>query len=897
MMQVVNTTVEYRTNPLGIDVEFPRFSWKVTEEGRNRYQTAYQIQTARDPLFTQPMWDTGRRDGGCSVLVPYEGDKLLSCTRYYYRIRVWNQDGEESGWSETAWFETAMFDYQEWKADWITPEYDFQAPKTACPIIRTEFQLEKPVREARIYVTAKGTYELRLNGEKVGEDYLTPGWTSYNKRTLYQTYDVTSMLCQGGNAVGAMIGSGWYKGELGWRSRRNLYGGREALILELHILYEDGSRENLVSDGTWKSSYRGPVLYAENYHGETYDARRETTWDRPGFDDGDWFGVRVMGRVPKSVLKAQECESVRIKEIRKPVEILTTPKGELVLDMGQNMTGWLRFRVKGEAGSRVVLSHAEILDPEGNFYTDNLKGAKQRIEYILRGDGEEIYRPHFTFQGFRYVRIEEFPGQPDPEQFEGLVLYSDLERTGRFSCSNPLVNQLYENALWSQKGNFVDIPTDCPQRCERLGWTADIQVFAATAAMNMKIPLFLTKWLRDLAAEQFESGGVPWVVPDIYDDTYAYDLAGYVGQSEQTAAAWGDAATICPWTLYQYYGDTRILEEQYDSMKAYVEFIKGEGESPYLWDTGHQLGDWVALDAPYGSFIGATDTAYVATAYYAYSTDILARTAAIIGRGQDAVEYRELHRRILDAFCEQYLESDGTLKVKTQTAIVLALQFQLVPERHRQGLADQLADWLADTGYDLITGFVGTPYICHVLTKYGHADTAYQLLLKTEYPSWLYQVTRGATTVWEHLDGLKPDGTLWNPRMNSFNHYAYGSVVEWLYRGIAGLSPDEKNPGFRRFTVTPNPGGELTFAKAELESMYGKITAGWQCEDKEKIYLVEVPANTSARLCIPKAHACDITESGRCLEECEGLLSATEEGAHLYLELGSGSYRFEQRES
>lgn len=892
-IRIVNTYVEYRENPLGIDVEKPRFSWILEEEERDSRQESYQIQTAADTEFRQICWDTGRISCDNSIQIPYSGEPLKSRKRYYYRIKVWNSRGMESGWSKTAWWETAFMDYREWKADWITPEYDFQAPKSACPVMRTEFQLTKKVQEARVYVTAKGVYELRLNGKKVGEDFLTPGWTSYNKRILYQTYDVTEMLKTGNNAIGAVIGSGWYKGELGWRARRNLYGGREALILELHVTYEDGSTQEILSGPSWISSYRGPILYAENYHGETYDARLEVPWDLPGMESGTWFGVRQMGRMPKDILRAQECECVKIRQILRPEAIIVTPKGETILDMGQNMTGWIRFQVNGKSGSRVVLSHAEILDPDGNFYVDNLKGAKQRIEYVLKGEGVEVFQPHFTFQGFRYVMIEEFPCELQKEQFEGLVLYSDMERTGSFSCSDELLNQLYENVLWSQKGNFVDIPTDCPQRCERLGWTADIQIFAATAAMNMRIPLFLTKWLRDLAAEQFESGGVPWVVPDIYDDTYAYDLAGYTGQSEQVAAAWGDAVTICPWTLYQHYGDIRILQEQYDSMKRYVDYIYRQGNNPYCWDTGHQLGDWVALDAPYGSFVGATDTAFVATAYYAYSTRILYQAAEIIGNLKDARDYHQLFEKIRAEFQKKYVCKDGSLSVKTQTAIVLALHFQLVQKEFRQGLADELASWLERTNYDLITGFVGTPYICHVLTANGYASAAYHLLMKREYPSWLYQVTKGATTVWEHLDGLKPDGTLWNPRMNSFNHYAYGSVAEWLYKGIAGINICEDGAGFRHFQFAPEIGGGISWAEAVLTTMYGEICVSWRRSADKIDFHLKVPVNTSADIILPVSKLENIRESGKYPEPGNGIHYIRTKDTKVCICVGSGCYDFE----
>lgn len=891
-MKIYDVTVEYQRNPLGLDTQAPRFAWKLESNEKGCFQSAYQIQVSRTADFGDCDWDTGKVTSADSVQIPYAGRELEKFTEYFVRIKAWDKNGQESQWSDTSCFETAMLSCGDWTADWITPEYDYTAPKTACPIIRKEFETAGKVKRARVYVTAKGLYELRLNGKKVGSDYLTPGWTAYNKRTMYQTYDVTDMVAEGRNAIGVTIGSGWYKGELGWRSRRNLYGGREALILELHVTYEDGHKDMIVSDGTWQSTYRGPVLYSEIYHGETYDSRREIDFDRYCCSFRDWFGVRVMGAVTKENLIAQECPPVREKLVLKPVKLIVTPLGEKVLDMGQDMTGHVRFRVKGKAGDKVILRHGEILDGEGNFYTDNLKGAKQRIEYIVRDEEEAVFQPHFTYQGFRYVKIEEYPGEINPDNFEGVVLYSDLKQTGFFETSDQDLKQLTQNILWGQRGNFVDIPTDCPQRCERLGWTGDIQIFANTAALNMEIPLFLRKWLHDLSAEQFESGGVPWVVPDIYDDTYAYDLAGYTGQSEKAAAAWGDAATICPWSLYLAYGDKRILEEQFESMCRYVEFIRRQGPNEYTWEGGHQLGDWVALDAPYGSFVGATDVDYVAAAYYARSAEILSKAAQIIGREEEHLKYKELHDKIVEAFRQSYVEADGSLKVKTQTALILAVEFELVSAELAERYSAQLAQWLKDTNYDLITGFVGTPYICHVLSKFGHIDAAYELLFKKEYPSWMYQVTQGATTVWEHLDGIKPDGTLWNPRMNSFNHYAYGSVAEWIFKEIAGLQPCEDVPGYKRFRIRPCVGEQLEDAGFTYESMYGTIVSAWEKVDGGIKYDITVPANTAAEVYL---RGNEILQNGSPVEEAKDIQILEKDKKGCLMELTGGTYQFFSR--
>lgn len=888
-MKINDVTIEYTQNPIGLDTLCPRFAWKLQSGKRGCCQSAWQIMVARDEEFARCVWNSGMQKSRKSAQIAYAGEPLEKFTRYYVRIKAWDEGGRETEWSETAFFEMSMLSYQDWTAEWITPEYDFTAPKTACPILRKEFKIPGKVEKARVYVTAKGLYELRLNGRKVGRDYLTPGWTVYDKRLMYQTYDVTEMLKEGGNAIGAVIGNGWYQGELGWRSRRNLYGGREALILELHMTLADGTSMKILSDGSWQSSYRGPLVYDEIYHGEIYDGRKEIEFDRYGCRFADWFGVRVMGGVTKEVLHAQECPPVREMITLRPKRLIITPAGEQVLDMGQEMTGHMRFRVKGRKGEKVILHHAEILDGEGNFYTDNLKGAKQRVEYILGSGDEVIFQPHFTFQGFRYVKVESFPGDLTLDAFEGAVLYSDLRQTGSFECSDENLQKLMENIMWSQRGNFVDIPTDCPQRCERLGWTGDIQVFAGTAALQMEIPLFLRKWLHDLSAEQFAGGGVPWVVPNIYDDTYAYDLAGFTGQSEKVSAAWGDAATICPWSLYLAYGDVRILEEQYESMRSYVEFIRGQGPCEYTWQGGHQLGDWVALDAPYGSFVGATDVDYIAAAYYAKSTEILFKAAKILGKKKDAENYEALYENIVNKFRQMYLKEDGSLSVETQTAIVLAVQFALVPEEIAISLTADLADWLKRTNYDLITGFVGTPYICHVLAEHGQPEAAYKLLMKKEYPSWLYQVTRGATTVWEHLDGIKPDGTLWNPRMNSFNHYAYGSVAEWVYRGIAGLRNVEEYPGYERFIIRPELGGGLKHVRFIYESMYGTIISGWKLDGNIVEYDITIPTNTRAEVWLQGDH---IAEHGVLVERMPEAEDYEKLSDRHRFTLGAGVYHF-----
>lgn len=841
MLEAVNLKCEYLKNPVGMDALKPRFSWVAASDGNDVKQATYRIQvSAEDTLFANPDWDSGTVASDNSVHVVYEGLQLKPRTRYYIRVKISDSKGTCSSWSEAAFFETAMLDTKEWKAQYITAEGEDSGKSSAGTLMRKSFQVGGTVASARIYATSLGLYEIMLNGKRVGEQYLAPGWTSYSKRLQYQTYDVTALLKTGDNALGAIVGCGWFKGDLVWEKNRNLYGSKTALLAQMHIKYTDGSEQVVVSDHSWKCE-QSPILMSEIYHGETYDARLEITgWSDPEFDDMGWKPVSEVEWDKKGLI-AQENEPVRKIEEIQPVDVLTTPKGEAVLDFGQNMVGWVRFKVSGPAGSKVILKHAEVLDKEGNFYTANLRQAKQTVEYILKGQGMECYEPHFTFQGFRYVQIVEFPGQAEKDNFTGIVLHSDMERTGDFSCSNEMVNQLQHNIVWGLKGNFVDVPTDCPQRNERLGWTGDAQVFAATACYIMNAAPFFTKWLKDLAVDQLENGGVPFVIPNVLD------------ANSHSSSGWGDAAVICPWTVYVSYGDERILEQQYASMKGWVEYIRSKAENGLIWNSGFHFGDWLGLDAKEGSCIGATCTDMISTAFYAYSTELVAKAARVLHKQDEYEKYNALHGNIVDAFRKEFYTATGRLAVPTQTAHVLALMFHLVDEKDKQRTVDDLVKYIEANNWHLATGFLGTPYLCHVLSSNGRADVAYRLLLQTDYPSWLYPITKGATTIWEHWDSMKPDGTFWSTEMNSFNHYAYGAVGEWLYRVVAGIATDEAKPGYKHSIMRPQPGGGVTWARASLASMYGKISMDWRIENGVMHMEVEIPHNTTASLTLPAA--------------------------------------------
>jgi alpha-L-rhamnosidase len=890
-LHVTTLRTEYKENPLGIDTAKPRLSWQMRSGDRGVVQSAYQVRVAGSERglgrASELVWDSGRVSSNESILRPYGGPPLQSGRRYHWQARVWDGGGKASEWSAPAWWEMGLLEPGDWKASWIEPDLADDVSKPGpVPMLRREFQLRGPIERARAYVTAHGLYELYLNGQRVGDRLFTPGWTSYNKRLQYQTYDVTPLLKTGPNAVGALLGNGWYRGNLAWEGRRNIYGDRLGLLAQIQVTYKDGRSETIGGDSGWKAS-TGPILMSEIYHGETYDARLEKAgWAAVGFDDHAWSGVKVADQRKDDLIAPAGPPVSRIQELR-PVKIFTTPGGDTVADMGQNMVGWVRLAVQGPAGTTVTLRHAEVLDKDGNFYTANLRKARATVQYTLKGGARETFEPHFTFFGFRYVAVGGYPGTLTPDSLTGIVVHSAMTPAGALETSKPLVNQLQHNIVWGQKGNFLDVPTDCPQRDERLGWTGDAEVFSPTAAFNMDVAGFFTKWLGDVAADQYEDGSVPHVVPNVLPDSNGRHPAG--------AAGWADAAVIIPWTLYVSYGDTRILERQYDSMARWVAYEKKRAGDDLIWDGDFHFGDWLAYAAPPGearAYPGATTgTDLLATAFFAHSTDILARTARILGKTEDAERYGQQFSRIKEAFVREYVTTTGRVGENTQTAYAVALQFDLLPEELRAAAAKRLAQDVRQRKH-LTTGFLGTPYLCHVLTRYGYLDEAYLLLNREDYPSWLYPVKQGATTIWERWDGQKPDGTFQDVGMNSFNHYAYGAIGDWMYRVMAGIDTDEAAPGYKHILIQPRPGGGFTDVKASHETPYGKVASAWTRKDGTFELRVEVPANTRATVRLPKAQLASVTEGGQALAGGNGITEPKQDGDAVVLEVGSGTYRF-----
>ncbi|HPE76472.1 MAG TPA: glycoside hydrolase family 78 protein [Draconibacterium sp.] len=874
---VTDLVCEYHTNPIGIDIMKPRLSWKITSTETNVMQSAYEIKVTDKTAKGKVLWNSGKTNSDKSVNIAYEGPELVSMQRVYWQVRVWDSNGKASDWSEPAFWEMGILKPELWTANWITLENEIKLDGSKpCTYLRKEFSTSKKVKSANVYVSSLGLYQLFINGKKVGNDLFTPGWTSYNKRIQYQTYDVTSML-QPKNAIGAKLGDGWYRGNIAWENQRNYYGDKLALIAQLHIIYTDGTSETFASDESWKA-VTGPILFSDIYNGETYDARKEMPgWSAVGFNDSSWGKVAVLNNSKAHLIAPQGPPVKAIEEI-KPIKMLTTPKGETVFDMGQNMVGWARLKVSGKKGDNVTLKFAEVLDKDGNFYTDNLRAAKVTDHYTLKGDGEEIYEPSFTFHGFRFVQLIDFPGTPAIDNITGIVIHSAMEPTGSFSCSEPLINQLQHNIQWGQKGNFLDVPTDCPQRDERLGWTGDAQVFSPTAAFNFDVAGFYTKWMKDVAADQLPDGKVPHVIPDV--------LKGGGGST-----AWADASLVVPWTTYLAYGDKRILEVQYPSMKAWVEYMHGRAGDDNLWTGDGHFGDWLAFATNRSDYTGATtEKDLIATAYYAYSSGLLAKVAKIIGKNDDAAKYAQLSDQIKKAFVNEFVAPSGRLVSHTQTAYLLAIAFDLLPA----DLVSKSAAYLAEDVNKfkhLTTGFVGTPLLCKTLSAQGYDELAFMLLNRKEYPSWLYPVTQGATTIWERWDGQKPDGTFQDVGMNSFNHYAYGAIGEWLYTYVAGIRIDEENPGYKHFFLAPHPGGGLTNAKATFKSIHGEISSAWKTEGGNMVYEVSIPANTTATVVLPSASIDKVSVNNAALKDDKSK-SAQQVGKTVKLNLGSGKYTF-----
>ena len=934
-LQVGHMRCEYLENPLGIDAPKPRLSWRVESEERGQKQTAYRLLVASSPELLDKkqgdLWDTGKVMSDESLHVPYSGVKLATGQPCYWKACVWDRDDHPT-WSETASWSMGLLNEEDWKAEYIS--YRDAAPVhkdvnslylPAARQYRKEFSVATPkqVKRATAYATALGIYELHLNGVRVGDAYFSPGWTDYAQRAYYNTFDVTKLVKVGENAIGAWVADGWYSGYVGFglltgmgteQTGRAIYGKTPSVMAQVVIEYTDGSTETIVTDSTWKVTDQGPIQEADLLMGEAYDARKEMAdWSKAGFDDSDWqkaINARDNGEVTASFYEfrnpTQPNEGVQLKgepkalgfkrpklqafpgvPVRITEEIIakkwdTREPGTYIFDLGQNFAGNIRLKVKGPAGHRIQIRYGEMLHPDGRLMTENLRKARATDFYTCRGDDQgELYQPRFTFHGFQYVELQNFPGTPSLDTVTGLVMHSDTPMTSTFECSDPMVNRLFQNVLWTQRANFIDLPTDCPQRDERMGWTGDAQAYVGTAALNADIGAFYTKWLRELMESQRPSGAFPGYAPFPFQ------------HGSDFGTAWADAGVICPWTIWQAYGDTQVIDDCWEPMTRFMQWRKQTSVDDLGIVHGNAWGDWLTQGA-------STPLDYIDTVYFAISAKMMAEMANATQRLEEGKQYEAQFQRTKAAFASKYLNADGSINIRTQTAQALALFADLIPADKREATGKYLAELIAENGNHMSTGFLGTRPLLPVLSASGQHDLATFLLQSREFPSWGYEIANGATTIWERWDSYTKEDAFGrhNAAMNSFSHYAFGAVCEWMFNTLAGIQSD--GPGYRRIVIKPHPPAlssnamhePIHWVNASYDSIRGKIESRWK-QETGKFYLeVAIPANCTATVYLPTSDTGTVTEGGKPLTAHRHVRLLGMKDGYAMLAVNSGRYQF-----
>ncbi|MBI1334402.1 MAG: Bacterial alpha-L-rhamnosidase [Armatimonadetes bacterium] len=831
---------ENLVDPVGIGATHPRLSWRldsVRADAKDLRQNCYEIVVASDPKNLSPekadIWSSGAVTTNQSYGISIPTNKLQPDHEYFWKVRVRDQDEKVSDWSPTASFGVGLTDPALWKAEWIG--YDKPRDETKelgghilpPPVFfRRSFDVSKSVKRAVLYCSAFGIADFHLNGSKIGNEYFMPGWTDYEKRVYYHSYDVTKSLHKGENALGAILGEGWYAGYVGFGGQREHYGKHTRLIAQLEIEYSDGSHDTVTTGPDWRASV-GPIQYSDFLMGESYDARFEQDgWDSAKFDASSWNPV-VTGATSKGALEAFPGDPVRSYQMVKPISVSEPTKGVYVFNLGQNMAGFVRLKVQGYRGQRITIRHAERLNPDNTIYTTNLRTALATETYVCKGTGVEIFEPHFTFHGFQYVEVTGLEKKPGLDLVEGMAISSDTPHAGHLETSDSMLNKLVSNAYWTQRMNFIDIPTDCPQRDERLGWTGDAQAFIRTATYVTDVQPFFTKWLVDLDDGQRADGQYPMVAP--------VKVAGDDG-----GPAWADAGVICPWTIWQVYGDKQLLAKHYPNMKRFIDFCE-KRSTPDLMPPAqfHCFGDWVSINAH-------TPNEVIFLAYFAYSTQLVAESARALGQMDDAKRFEDLHAKLVKNFNDHYIDVDGTVKGDTQCSYVLALSFDLVKPESRDKVVAKFVESIEKRNWLLSTGFVGTRDIMNALTKIGRNDIALRLLHNTDFPSWGFSIKNGATSIWERWDGWTPDKGFQDPGMNSFAHYAFGAVVGWMYRELGGI--EYSSPGFDTIRLQPLFDPKLDWVKASYDSVHGPIMVNWKRSGGGYAVDVQVPPNTTAEV-------------------------------------------------
>jgi len=840
---------EYLVNPMGIDMPKPRFFWVNGHSERGQIQSAYQIVVSTDPQAASgDIWDSGKVASPRSTQIAFAGKALESGKSFSWKVRAWDRDGRESAWSDVARFDTGLLANNDWKGAWIGTKNQ----------LRKEFAVKGRVKRARAYIAGLGYYELRINGRKAGNHVLDPAWTTYDKRVLYATYDVTPFLREGANAVAVTLGNGWYKSR--------------ALLLQLNVELEDGSAVNVVSDASWKAA-DGPIFEDSIYNGESYDARRETPgWDRPGFDAKDWPAAEAI-KGPSGVISAQLMPAIQVVDTIVPLKMTSPLPGVYVFDMGQNFSGWARLRVEGPRGTDVRLRFAELLYENGTLNQETLRSAQAEDHYILKGQGEETWEPRFTYHGFRYVEVSGFPGTPKLDSIRGRVVHTAVDPIGSFAASKDVLNGLQRIITWGQKTNLHSIPTDCDQRDERMGWMGDAQGTAEEAIMNFDMAAFYTNFMRDIRDVQDEKGRITDTVPHIWG-------------SRPADPAWGTAYPLICWYMYQYYGDTRVLEEHYDGLKKYVDFLKSTAEGGILkWS---HYGDWVAVEKCPGSIVSSF--------YYYYDVKVLADVARVVGKAQDAAAYDKLAAEIRTAFNKEfYNPKTGDYADGTQTANTLPLFLEMPTEKERGTWGRLFDDIVYKHNSHLTTGIIGTKYIMELLTRTGTSDLAYDIACKTDYPSWGYMIANGATTLWELWQ--KREG----PSMNSHNHPMFGSVGSWLYKALAGINLAPGTAGFEKILIAPQMVRDLTHASGSTMTVRGEVSCAWSRTERSVRVEVTVPFGSEAEVVIPKLGIRDIkiSEGGQTIWMADkyvagaaGVGGAIDKDGAIRIMTGGGRYMF-----
>ncbi len=896
-VQIDDLRCEYLQDPLGVDVGKPRLSWILVSPDRNRCQMAYQILAASSAQALArdegDLWDSGKVRSDQSTQIEYAGRRLAAGQEVFWKVQVWDHRGKLSDWSSVAHWSMGLLNESDWHAQWIgcaetlapkppgsrqlDPKPDDQPKILATPrYLRKEFTLNKTVRRAMVYVTALGVYELRLNHERVGDHILAPEWTAYAKRVQYQTYDVTTRLRTGGNAVAATLGNGWYCGLWQcWPYAVRIYGDEPFLKMQMEIEFADGSRETIVSDESWSGTIDGPIRFSGIYEGERYDARREMPgWDAPGFTATNWSPVTIGTNVNAGKLVWQRGQPIRVTRELKPVAVSEPRPDVFVFDFGQNVAGWCRLVASGGAGAKVSLQHGEMLNTNGTVFTGNLHlfnhADRQLDEYTFKDSQPATFQPHFTYHGFRYVEVRGLSVKPSLDDLTAMVFNSDCPEVGSFTCSEPLLNRLAQNILWSQRANYMGVPTDCPQRDERCGYTGDAQFFLPTAVYIMDVAAFFNNWLVDVCEDSQLPGG--W---------FADHAPHFCAAASGPNIGWTDAGIICPYEIYRTYGDTRVIREHYAAMKRYLDWLARESKD-FLFTGRVGNGDWLNLG-------GGVSKEVIGTAYSAYDFQLMAEMAEAIGESHDAAEFRKHARRIKEAFAKAYLDSDGRIKECSQSGYALAFTMGLVPDALKEKMTVRFEEELRRFDGHPATGFIGTPRLLPALHEAGLDDAACRLLWQRTSPSWLYPVTLGATTIWERWDGW--DGK--NPKggMNSLNHYAFGSVGEYLFSGIAGLKA--ASPGWQKMLIQPVVGHGLTWAKASFKSPHGLIVSDWRIDGDKLELEVSIPANTTATVFMPALSAEGIRERGKALRQTAGVRLLRMENRIAVLEIQSGTYQFQ----